>query len=144
MLGMFRIRPMQHNDDDQHVFRIVTNVESFLRNQERDQNDPSYGIINAAEERTPDLETIQAILDKMTAPYRFHGSDVIWATFFKINERIANGYRRGRAFIAGGKIESAYIKLFFILIFFSSFYKRCCPLSFTCGWPGHEFRHARW
>jgi hypothetical protein len=95
---------MQHNDDDQHVFRIVTNVESFLRNQERDQNDPSYGITHAAEERAPDLETIQAILDKMTAPYRFQGSDVIWATFFKINERIANGYRRGRAFIAGGRV----------------------------------------
>ncbi|KAI9475716.1 MAG: FAD binding domain-containing protein [Benjaminiella poitrasii] len=37
----------------------------------------------------------------MTAPLKFELSDVIWSSIFRINERMANGYRRKRAFIAG-------------------------------------------
>ncbi|KAI8884706.1 hypothetical protein K501DRAFT_332508 [Backusella circina FSU 941] len=101
VLGMARIRPMVHNDDDAHVFRIVSNIESYTKDEGADQKNPSHGIINAADEEAPDLETIQAILDKMIAPFKFEASNVIWSTYFRINERIANGYRRKRAFIAG-------------------------------------------
>jgi hypothetical protein len=31
--------------------------------------------------------------------------DPIWVTYFNVNERIANGFRRNRAFLAGGKKE---------------------------------------
>jgi hypothetical protein len=43
--------------------------------------------------------------------------DPIWVTYFNVNERIANGFRRNRAFLAGGKEEGWWHLLYSCALF---------------------------
>ncbi|KAI8887236.1 hypothetical protein K501DRAFT_242649 [Backusella circina FSU 941] len=100
VLGLVRIRPMVHNDDDSHVFRVFGNLESYEKTGVN-QNSSTHGISAKGEQLAPSLEQVQDLLDERTTPYKFKARDLIWSSHFKINERIANGYRRKRAFLAG-------------------------------------------
>ncbi|RUS20156.1 FAD binding domain-containing protein, partial [Jimgerdemannia flammicorona] len=47
------------------------------------------------------LEDVQALVNRRTAPVKISISNPSWITTFHINERMVNGLRRGRAFVAG-------------------------------------------
>lgn len=98
---MVRLIPQRPTKDDSHVFRVFGNLEAYQIN-ELDQNKINHEIDKSG--TLPTLEFIQEWLNKATAPYKFTASDIIWATHFKINERIANGFRKKRAFLIGGRL----------------------------------------
>ncbi|KAI8642586.1 FAD binding domain-containing protein [Parasitella parasitica] len=99
VLGMIRLNPVHPTKDDSHVFRIFGNLEAYhISNVDR--NLVSHGI-DKTPEGPPTLDFIQEWLNKATAPLKFVASDVIWASYFRINERIANGFRKDRAFLIG-------------------------------------------
>lgn len=97
---MVRLIPQCPTKDDSHVFRVFGNLEAYQINK-LEQNRVNYGLDKSGE--PPTLEFIQEWLNKATAPLKFTASDIIWAAHFKINERIANGFRKKRAFLIGGK-----------------------------------------
>jgi hypothetical protein len=103
-MGIVRINPVHETDDDSHVFRIFGNLEAYTRSS-KDQNDPTYGLVKKHREEPPNLEFVQSWLDRLTAPLKFEASDLIWSSFFRINERMANGFRRKKAFVMGGNIK---------------------------------------
>lgn len=100
-MGVVRINPIHETDDDSHVFRLFGNLEAYKKSS-KDQKNPNHGLVKTQEE-PPSLEFIQSWLDRMTAPLKFECSNLIWSSYFRINERIANGFRKNRAFLIGGK-----------------------------------------
>lgn len=48
------------------------------------------------------------IIAKRVAPMELIPTNPTWLTIFRINERKANGYRRGRLFVMGGKVYYLY------------------------------------
>jgi hypothetical protein len=91
-------------------------LETYARG-DKDQKDSTHGIANSKrrnEEEPPTVEFIQEWLDKMTAPLKFEASNLIWSAHFRINERIANGFRKKRAFLIGGNLFSGH---FFIFVY---------------------------
>lgn len=97
-MGMVRLSPMNENDDYSHLFRIFCNMEEYK--VDGNQNRLSHGL---QEEAAPSLEEIQELMDKITTPLKFTVSNLVWSSYFRINERMANGFRKGRAFLIGGK-----------------------------------------
>lgn len=99
---MVRINPFRKsNEDDSHVFRVFGNIETYINKQTAENQ-------GSSREDSPNLEYIQGWMDELAAPLKFEASNLIWSSFFKINERIANGFRRGRAFLIGGSIIYGY------------------------------------
>lgn len=138
---MVRLNPVHASEDDSHVFRVFGNLEAYHIN-DVNQDKVSHGI-DKSSEAPPTLEFIEQWLNKATAPLKFVASDIIWASYFKINERIANGFRRERAFLIGGTHLCCLVfKNYQYLIYFYSY--RCCSLPFTCWRTRHEFRFTRW
>jgi hypothetical protein len=100
-MGMVRINPFHKTTkDDSQVFRVFGNIEAYTNKQAK-QSQRSED--RSRREDPPDLEYIQGWMDELTAPIKLEGSNLIWSAFFKINERIANGFRKERAFLIGGK-----------------------------------------
>lgn len=100
-MGVIRLLPLKETDDDSHHFRIFGNLEAY-QCSEQNQNDPTHGLINKNQEEPPTLEFLQSWIDEITCPLRLEASDIVWSSYFKINERIANGFRKNRAFLIGG------------------------------------------
>lgn len=61
----------------------------------------THGVDNPREVLT--LEKTKELLDKRTEGLRVTIKKSLWLTYFNVNERIANGFRRDRAFLIGGK-----------------------------------------
>ncbi|KAG1122239.1 hypothetical protein G6F42_011668 [Rhizopus arrhizus] len=99
VMGMIRLNPVHPTDDDSHVFRVFGNLEGY-QISEADKDKISHGI-DKSSEAPPTLEFIEEWINKTAAPNKFVASDIIWASYFRINERIANGFRKGRAFVVG-------------------------------------------
>ncbi|KAI7890806.1 FAD-binding monooxygenase [Mucor mucedo] len=100
-LGVIRLLPLKETDDDSHHFRIFGNLEAY-QCSEQNQNDPTHGLIDKNQEEPPTLEFLQSWVDEITCPLKLEASDIVWSSYFKINERIANGFRKNRAFLIGG------------------------------------------
>ncbi|CAO3648268.1 unnamed protein product [Mucor fragilis] len=99
MLGVIHIKPLHSIDDDSHVFRVFGNLEGYqISNGDRDK--VSHGI-DKSSEAPPTLEFIEEWINKTAAPTKFVASNLIWASYYRVNERIANGFRKGRAFVTG-------------------------------------------
>lgn len=106
-MGMVRINPFRQADqddegDDAYVFRVFGNVESYTNNA-TEQNGDGQEPHEISSEDLPNLEYAQGWIDELAAPLKFQADKLIWSSFFKINERIANGFRKGRAFLIGGE-----------------------------------------
>lgn len=106
---MLRLNPQHPTIDDTHVFRVFGNLEAYQINTV-DHDRVSHGI-DKSSEAPPTLEFIQEWLNKATAPYEFTASDIIWTSYFRVNERLANGFRRKRAFLIGGMYTYKRIQL---------------------------------
>ncbi|KAI8975501.1 FAD binding domain-containing protein [Mycotypha africana] len=94
---MVRLNPMKSTDKDRHVFRIFGNLEAYKH--EKDSDNISHGL--QKQEDPLSLDFFQKWVDEMAAPFKFELKDLIWSSNFRINERIANSFRRGRAFLIG-------------------------------------------
>lgn len=137
MLGVIHIKPLHSIDDDSHVFRVFGNLEGYqISNGDRDK--VSHGI-DKSSEAPPTLEFIEEWINKTAAPTKFVASNLIWASYYRVNERIANGFRKGRAFVTGGLYHCIYLER--LMIDASS---RCCSLSFTDWRTRHELGIAKW
>lgn len=101
MAAFVPLNPLGKTDDN--VYRVFGNLEPYSQS-DVNQKDPTHGLIKNKEEESPSLEFVQKALDKMTAPLKFEVSNLIWSSYFRINERIANGFRKKRAFLIGGKV----------------------------------------
>ncbi|GAN04040.1 monooxygenase [Mucor ambiguus] len=99
VMGMLRLKPFYPTDDDSHVFRVFGNLEGY-HISETDKDKISHGI-DKSSKTPPTLEFIEEWINKIAAPHKFVASDLIWGSYFRINERIANGFRKGRAFVVG-------------------------------------------
>lgn len=100
-MGLIRLVPLKETDDDSHHFRVFGNLEAYQRS-DTNRNSPTHGLVDQAQEKPPTLEFLQSWIDKLTYPLKFEASDIVWSAYFKINERIANGFRKNRAFLIGG------------------------------------------
>ncbi|CAO3685926.1 unnamed protein product [Rhizopus stolonifer] len=97
-LGLMGMVPFQSClDDNKAAFRIFGNLESY--NIKETGSQPTHGLIQ--KEEAPSLEFIQSFVDEATAPFKFELSNLMWSSYFKINERIVNTYRHKRAFLMG-------------------------------------------
>ncbi|KAL9555383.1 hypothetical protein MBANPS3_002382 [Mucor bainieri] len=99
VMGLVSLKPIHPTDDDSHVFRVFGNLEGY-QISEADRVKVNHGF-DKPSEAPPTLEFIQEWITKNAAPNKFVASDLIWASYYRINERIANGFRKGRAFVAG-------------------------------------------
>ncbi|GAA5816293.1 hypothetical protein MFLAVUS_009819 [Mucor flavus] len=99
VMGLVRLNPLKESPDRENKFRVFGNTEAYLLTKEDKKELYRHGLVKKDE--PPSLEYIQEWIDKMTFPMKLKVSDLDWSSFFRINERIANGFRRGRAFLAG-------------------------------------------
>ncbi|KAI9261064.1 FAD binding domain-containing protein [Sporodiniella umbellata] len=97
--GVMGMIPLQTClDNGAPAFRIFSNIEAFSR-QEAASNQPSHGIVHT--EKPPSLEFLQSFVDQAVAPFKIELSNIIWSSYFKINERLANKYIDRRVILAG-------------------------------------------
>lgn len=103
--GMFLLIPINYNHykKDKNLFRIIANTGICDENM-KNGNAVTHGI----PENDPydlSMEEINSILKTRGDSFDLTASDPQWVTHFYINERKANGFRRGRVFLVGGKKE---------------------------------------
>lgn len=138
-MGLVRLNPLKESPDRENKFRVFGNTEAYLLTKEDKKELYQHGLVKKDE--PPSLEYVQEWIDTMTFPMKLKVSDLDWSSFFRINERIANGFRRGRAFLAGGTNERLLNTYLYIVL---SIYCRCCSLSFTGRWSRYELGTSRW
>lgn len=99
--------PLNLEDDsrttDRCMYRIITNLGTY--SVENSQERITHGL----QEDAPSIELIQSHLNKKAKPYVLEIKDIFWSSYFKINERMVNGYRRQRAFLVGGNTTKLVI-----------------------------------
>lgn len=137
-MGFVRLNPLHGGSPDQECkYRVFGNTEAYELSTE-DKKEIRHGLVKT--EEPPTLEYVQNWLDKMAYPMKLEASNMDWSSYFKINERIANGYRRERAFLIGGihlqKPTDIYV--------LSTVYSRCRTLSFSSWWSRNEFGTSGW
>lgn len=141
MMLIIRMLPSDPSKDGTHVFRVFGNLSSFEGTDVERHDHVTHGLIDNKVEAPPSLEFMQEWVDEMTNPYQYKLSDIIWSSYFKINERLANGFRRKNAFLIGGNVYLIFRLSFFFLIIV---YFRFCSLPFTSWWTRNELGFTRW
>ncbi|KAI8329694.1 FAD binding domain-containing protein [Chlamydoabsidia padenii] len=89
--------PLPHQGtDDQITLRMVANLGSYETN---DGSRVTHGVDNPREVLT--LDKVKELMDERIVGLKLNIKKSLWLTYFNVNERIANGFRRGRAFLVG-------------------------------------------
>ncbi|ORZ18955.1 FAD binding domain-domain-containing protein [Absidia repens] len=89
--------PLPHEDDgDSVTMRMVSNLGTYATDHGAKV---THGTDNPREELT--LDQVKDLMDERMNNLQVSIKRPIWLTFFNVNERMANGFRRGRAFIMG-------------------------------------------
>ncbi|KAI8367470.1 FAD-binding monooxygenase [Radiomyces spectabilis] len=89
------------NPEDKALFRVIGSMGQPSTTTHTDSS-VTHGIASQAQSNTLiELETIQKIIDERMKPLQITAADPIWMTYFRVNERKANGFRRTRAFVMG-------------------------------------------
>ncbi|KAF1802788.1 FAD binding domain-containing protein [Mucor lusitanicus] len=105
VFGMIRLNPLPHeNADDFSTYRIFGNLTEYNPSKAKASNngEVDHGLVaKEGDTQALTLEFIQSWLDRFTDPFKLNAGKLIWASQFKVNERIVNGYRRSRAFLIG-------------------------------------------
>ncbi|KAG0189103.1 hypothetical protein DFQ28_003902 [Apophysomyces sp. BC1034] len=83
--------------DSRQYFRVIINMGPYERSTP-DAENPTHGILK--DEPMP-LEKVQEIMNERITAFDLTASDPLWISYFRINERKANGFRRNRAFLMG-------------------------------------------
>lgn len=97
--GVFGVFPLKCYEDGSLRVRIFGNLGSYELDK-AERHSPTHGV-----ESELSLEDLQKILDERLAPLKVTATNPTWISNFRINERKANGFRRGHAFVIGGKPE---------------------------------------
>lgn len=78
--------------------RLVCNLGTYtIDHSER----VTHGTDSPREELT--LERVKQVMNDRMSSLQVNIKHPKWLTYFNVNERMANGFRRDRAFIMGGK-----------------------------------------
>ncbi|KAI7878459.1 hypothetical protein K492DRAFT_170794 [Lichtheimia hyalospora FSU 10163] len=94
--GYVDISPLG-NGENIDYFRVNFNLASFEIAQSRDT---THGPSRRPKENIS-LEEMQAIVSRRVAPWEVILTEPKWVSVFHINQRKANGFRRGRVFLMG-------------------------------------------
>lgn len=97
--GPIILIPIPDKTGEKVICRVVVNLGVFSESQDK-EGKVSQGI-NKEDPFT--LEELQAFLDKRSAYFSIKAENPQWISKFGVNERRANGFRRGRCFVIGGK-----------------------------------------
>jgi 2-polyprenyl-6-methoxyphenol hydroxylase-like FAD-dependent oxidoreductase len=105
--GALGIIPMFDEDRNKFIARLVLSLGDNAHGtgpaDHKDTEDNiSYGI-STTEPFT--MEELQTLIDQRSGIFKFKAEEPLWLTRFGVNERKANGFRRGRAFIMGGRVS---------------------------------------
>lgn len=140
---MVRLNPLPHeNVDDFSTYRVFGNLTAYNPADAKISNngEVDHGLVaKQGDTQALTLEFIQSWLDRFTDPYKLTAGKLIWASQFKVNERIVNGYRRDRAFLIGGgsgfhaKEKELTCKK-----------NRCCALPLSSWWTWLKLGTTRW
>lgn len=99
-----------YGENDAYYHRIFCNLGPYEEaKEEHYRESPTHGVVKNDRHETESLsmEEFQAIMNERMKPLQVTASNPKWAALFRINERKANGFRRGRAFVMGGKALNA-------------------------------------
>lgn len=92
--------PMDVEDDDtKAAVRIVCNMGPY--DVDTTDRRVTQGFNITKEEFT--LEQLKEIMAERLQGLNIEVEKPLWLTYFGVNERMANGFRRQRAFLIGGK-----------------------------------------
>ncbi|CAG8442071.1 4728_t:CDS:2 [Dentiscutata heterogama] len=92
--GPILIFPLDARKNTVRVFLKVADEEDKHENNDS----VTHGLTN---ETHITLDELQKIFDERIAPIKIELKNPVWISNFRINERIVNRYRTGRAFVAG-------------------------------------------
>ncbi|ORX46719.1 FAD/NAD(P)-binding domain-containing protein [Hesseltinella vesiculosa] len=114
--------PLPHHGDPDHAtIRMVVNFGNY----EVDNDDQvTYGVDNQTGELTLE-EAKRVFIERTGGHLKMNVVKATWLSYFGVNERIANGFRRGRAFLMGGKVPPDQKSEKFCIAYVSSFLDAC-------------------
>jgi 2-polyprenyl-6-methoxyphenol hydroxylase-like FAD-dependent oxidoreductase len=95
--------PMANPDGEGIIWRIFFNI-SRMDTYSDDGSNITQGI-KASHDFTEE-EMLQMLAER-SGPFKVKVTKIRWLTKFGVNERKANGFRRGRAFVMGGRHDSS-------------------------------------
>ncbi|KAL0081760.1 FAD binding domain-containing protein [Phycomyces blakesleeanus] len=99
--------PVNPNPDPDHHFRVIVSMGKYEKLENGQTDQVTHGIRARATDRDRknkdalSLEQLQETMDRRLGNLDIHASNPAWLTFFAINERIVDDYRRKRVFLAG-------------------------------------------
>lgn len=101
-IGACMIIPIgRQQENGPFYFRVMTNLDPYQVQEHNDGHEPTHGIIkNSGNDIS--LDKIQEVMNERWSPQEIILKDPVWISMYRINERKANGYRRGRIFLVGG------------------------------------------
>ena len=78
--------------------RLICNLEPYKLADQDSQ--VTHGLV---QDKTVTLSEVEKNVAERIAPLEIVPKHPVWISLFRVNERKANGYRRSRAFLIGGK-----------------------------------------
>lgn len=103
--GMVLLIPINydHSNRKNNLFRIIANKGPYVKRATPKEDDTiTHGICEDDSEHLS-MEEVNEILKIRADTLDLTASDPAWITHFYINERKANGVRRGKTFLIGGE-----------------------------------------
>ena len=85
--------------DKRFYHRIFVNIGQYQVEENSRKKEASHGL---CVDDSISLEELQVLVDKHVSPLEFEIKDPEHLSIFRINERLADGFRRDRAFVVGG------------------------------------------
>ncbi|KAI8333079.1 FAD binding domain-containing protein [Chlamydoabsidia padenii] len=96
--GSCALAPLPHKGDVNTItVRMVANMGPYVEDEKSTK--VTHGVDNPREVLT--LEKVKELMNDRIEGLDLNIKDCLWLTYFNVNERIANGFRRNRAFLAG-------------------------------------------
>ncbi|ORY99425.1 FAD binding domain-domain-containing protein [Syncephalastrum racemosum] len=100
--GMCGIIPIGRlTPDGPYYHRVMYNAEVYEKSTQEDEL--THGIMQDSVNNANvlSLDEVQRIVNERIAPYKITLHDPTWTSYFRINERLANGFRRKNVFLVG-------------------------------------------
>jgi len=106
--GLFMMIPLLDQAGEKPITRVVLNLSPVDPTEGKrdlvtqDKNEAvSQGI---QKDHSFTMEELQELIYQRSGPFKIKAENPQWLAKFGVNERKANGFRRGRCFLVGGKI----------------------------------------
>lgn len=116
--GMCGIIPIGRlTPDGPHYHRVMYNAENYEKSVQQDEL--THGIIQDSVNNADvlSLDEVERIINERIAPYKLTLHDPAWTSYFRINERLANGFRRKRVFLVGGNRRRMFVGIVSLLTY---------------------------